>query len=154
MSQEQDAGRAARAASRTCAVASLRRASRGLDYGSGRAVAAVTFLLQQPILDELDEILPSKASPAFLPEHAAVRMGAESALFPLRRARPRDDHGHGARIGFVGATLTHANGSRYKVTTAAVMTEPAWSAKTVAVGSRGDRVLVAEAHRTSRSATS
>ena len=119
----------------------------GSDYWlRSRAVAAVTFLLQQPILDELDEILPSKASPAFLPEHAAVRMGAESALLPAAPARGLVMiTGTVPGIGLlVGATLTHANGSRYKVTTAAVMTEPAWSAKTVAVGSRGDRVLVAE----------
>lgn len=109
-----------------------------------RAVAAVAFIQQQQALDAVRNILPSTADANFLPEHARDRMGDSRAILPAAKAI-----GKIAVVGASapltipsGATLTHANGASYRVTTGGVTIDPAIGTKKVGVGSTLERVIV------------
>lgn len=110
----------------------------------GRAMAAVAFVQQQQDLDTARNILPSTADPNYLPEHARVRMGDAEATLPAAAASGLIMVlGDAAAITIpTGATLTHANGQKYKVTLGDVTVDYSSASGNCGVGSSLDRVVV------------
>lgn len=114
------------------------------EWMRARAVAAVYFGLQQPIVDMVREILPTTASPAFLPDHARARMGADAGLLPAAAAKGKilaTSAAAGEAL-TAGLTLSHPSGRKYKVSTGVSTSTPGFAGKTVLFGSTTSRVLV------------
>lgn len=115
--------------------------SPGSDYDLTARVLAAMFQGNQAQAEFVaDQIYPDTSSGEYLERHAARvggRLPATKASLTAQATAPS-----GTDTIPSGTALTHSSGQSYKTTSAAVIALPAWTAKTVVVGSNRYRVFL------------
>lgn len=121
--------------------------AKGSDYWlRSRAFAAAVWAQQQGIVDQKKQILVTTADAAYLPEHAAERLGEDNAVLPAQKATGKvmATSTNPSETISTGATLTHSSGAKYRVVAGTSTATPAFtgSGKLVLFGSTLERLLI------------